>query len=82
MLDMQLGQVVFSKAGHDKGRAFVIISADNGFAMISDGETRLIEKPKKKKLKHLQPVNNVIDISGLHDFELKGFLKIYNNIRK
>ena len=78
MLDMQVGQIVFSKAGHDKNRAFVIVSVDNDFAEICDGETRLINKPKKKKMKHLQPVNKVINILDLHDFEVKKALKPYN----
>ena len=78
MLDMQDGQIVFSKAGRDKGRAFVIVSVDNDFAQICDGETRPLCKPKKKKKKHLQPVNNIINIMGLHDFEVKKALEPYN----
>lgn len=49
------GRVVVSMAGHDKGRAFVVIGwADEIHALIADGETRRVEAPKKKKIKHLR----------------------------
>lgn len=49
-----LGQLVYSKAGRDKGRAFLVVSlVGNSFAYLVDGEMRKVEKPKKKNLKHL-----------------------------
>jgi ribosomal protein L14E/L6E/L27E len=51
-----LGQVVISRAGRDVGRKFIVINVvDNIYVQISDGELRRIEKPKKKKIKHLEP---------------------------
>jgi ribosomal protein L14E/L6E/L27E len=49
-----IGRVVYSKAGRDSGRFFLIINViDYNYVNIADGELRKIEKLKKKKLKHL-----------------------------
>lgn len=58
MLDTQLelGQVVLATAGRDKGKAFIVInSIDVDFVLIANGVNRTIDKPKKKKIKHLDP---------------------------
>lgn len=53
-LELTLGQVVYSKAGRDAGRKFVIVGiADDEHVLIADGDLRKIENPKKKKFKHL-----------------------------
>jgi len=52
--EYQVGRVVLAKAGRDKGKAFIIIQRlDDEYVLIADGESRTIEKPKKKKIKHL-----------------------------
>ena len=49
-----IGTVCVSRAGHDKGRAFLIVGVyDENHVLLSDGETRKLPKPKKKKLSHL-----------------------------
>jgi len=52
-MDIRKADVVISQAGRDKGRLFYVFDIDEQFATIADGKVRLIEKPKKKKLKHL-----------------------------
>ena len=43
------GKVVYSKAGRDKGKCFVIIEViDEQYVYISDGRLRKIEKPKQE----------------------------------
>ena len=50
----ELGRVTFSKQGHDKKRAFVIVGlVDERYVLIADGDTRKFEHPKKKQCKHL-----------------------------
>ena len=50
-----LGRVVYSKCGRDQGRPFVIIKVVNErYVIVSDGDTRKIENPKMKNIKHLQ----------------------------
>ena len=49
-----IGRVCTSRAGHDKGRAFLIVGIfDDNHVLLSDGETRKLSRPKKKKLSHL-----------------------------
>ncbi len=49
-----IGRVVISKAGRDRGRAFLIVGiADDNHVYLADGETRKLAAPKRKKLKHL-----------------------------
>jgi len=53
---------VYSKAGRDEGKIFLITRLiDANYAYISDGDLRRIEKPKKKKIKHLVITKDVID---------------------
>ncbi len=45
--------IVFSLAGHDNGREYVVLKTDGSFAWLVDGKTRKLTNPKRKKLKHL-----------------------------
>lgn len=49
-----VGDIVYSKNGRDKEVYFVIMSIENEYAYISNGSSRKSDKPKKKKLKHLE----------------------------
>lgn len=56
--EAKAGTVVRSAAGHDKGGLFVVLDAiDDAFVWIADGKTRTVEKPKKKKRRHLRAAN-------------------------
>ncbi len=58
--DLVLGQIVKSKAGHDKGCVFFVVQVlDDEYVLIADGDRRKYDSPKKKKVKHLQPYNRV-----------------------
>lgn len=60
-MDLTLGQVVYSKAGRDKGKKFIVVDIiDELYVMISDGDLRRIESAKRKKLKHIQITGEVI----------------------
>lgn len=45
-----------SKAGHDKGKLYIIWKTEGEYVYLTDGRLRPMEKPKKKKLKHIQPI--------------------------
>lgn len=60
METLEVGQVVFSKCGRDRGRAFIVISLEEEYAYLADGDLRLLENPKRKKYKHIQRTNEVI----------------------
>ncbi len=54
MNEPAVGTVCTSRAGRDKGRAFLIVGvADENHVLLSDGETRKLVHPKKKKLMHV-----------------------------
>ena len=55
------GQIAFSRAGHDKGQAFIIAACDDRYVYICDGKHRLLENPKRKKLIHIALTNTVLD---------------------
>lgn len=59
------GRIVRSAAGHDKGDFFVVLSFDGVHAMICDGKHRMLQKPKKKKFKHLFLTKTVLDETSM-----------------
>ena len=52
-----IGNIVFSKCGHDKGKIFIVINQVNDYYYLVDGKYRLLDRPKKKKIKHVQFTN-------------------------
>jgi large subunit ribosomal protein L14e len=61
-LDTVIGRYVWSKAGRDKGKLFIIIDIiDDNHVLIADGSLRKINNPKKKKLKHLYVTEKMND---------------------
>ena len=61
-MELRKGMLAISKAGHDKGCWYVILNIEGNTAFLVNGENRSIDRPKGKKLKHLQPVNKVPEI--------------------
>lgn len=56
--DINIGQVVKSIQGRDKGRFFIVVEVvDKEYLLIVDGDIRKTDKPKKKKIKHLVKLN-------------------------
>ncbi len=63
---LKRGDLVVSLAGHDRGEAFVITEmVDDNYALVVNGESRKLEAPKKKKLKHVKVLNAQIDLESL-----------------
>lgn len=59
---VEIGQIVKSKRGRDMGKIFVVIEiVSEDYVLLSDGDTRKIKKPKKKKIKHLMVYNSKIN---------------------
>jgi ribosomal protein L14E/L6E/L27E len=59
--DYQIGQIVFSKCGRDKGKAFIVVSVEEDYVHLVDGKTRTLENPKKKKHKHTQRTKTIVE---------------------
>ena len=58
-MEYQIGQVVYSKSGHDKGDVQLIHSIKGEYLYLVDGKRRKLEKPKKKKKMHVQPTSYI-----------------------
>ena len=54
-MEIKAGSIVRSIAGRDKGDLFIVLSVEDEFVYLANGELRKVDRPKKKKLKHLQP---------------------------
>lgn len=86
-----IGKLVHSKSGRDKDRCFIIVGIiDDNYVYISDGDLRKIEKPKKKKIKHLVFDNIVaeeireliIDEKMISNSKIKKFLQVQDIIEE
>lgn len=81
-----IGQLATSKAGHDKNRLYVIVAQKDDDVYLCDGDLRPPDRPKKKRRKHIQPINDFVDekllsrlLSGekVYSEEIKSALKQY-----
>ncbi len=57
------GMTVMSTAGHDKGLLLCVIDCDGEWLYVADGRTRKVQKPKRKKPKHIE-LKNIAAYSG------------------
>ena len=56
MSEIYVSDVVQSTAGRDQGQWFYVIEADPIYLMLANGKDRTLEKPKRKKRKHVTKV--------------------------
>lgn len=63
---LTIGEIVRSRAGRDRGRAFVVWQIlDAEYVLLVDGQLRTLERPKKKKRRHLLKASETrMDLSG------------------
>ena len=54
--DINISDVVMTTAGRDAGQWFYVIDADPVFLLLANGKDRTLEKPKRKKRKHVAKV--------------------------
>ena len=55
------GMFARSLAGHDKGKLYVISDVQEPYVFLVDGKIRTANRPKKKKLIHVQPDYEMTD---------------------
>lgn len=53
-----IGELATSKAGHDKDRLYMIVGEEGECVYLCDGRLRGVERPKKKKKKHIQIIHS------------------------
>ena len=54
--DIIIADVVISTAGRDQGKLFYVIGTDPVYLSLANGKDRTLEKPKRKKRKHIKKV--------------------------
>ena len=54
--EINISDVVVSTAGRDQGKLFYVIGTDPVYLTLANGKDRTLEKPKRKKRKHIQKV--------------------------
>ena len=81
---VEAGRLAVSKSGRDMGRTFMIKEVlDEQYVLIANGDLRKLNKPKKKKVKHLElmPVvltnirEKLVQDKKVFDAELRSAIK-------
>ena len=54
--DLMISDVVLSTTGRDKGNIFYVIGIEGDFLYLANGKDRTLDRPKRKKQKHVQKV--------------------------
>ena len=54
--DIHISDVVVSTAGRDQGEWFYVIAEDQTYLFLANGKDRPLDKPKRKKRKHVEKV--------------------------
>lgn len=84
---MELGQIVFSKAGRDSGKYYCVVEIiDENTVKIADGNLRHIKSAKLKNVKHLKTNGDILEkiseklknSQQVFDAELFSALRLYN----
>lgn len=74
----EIGMLAKSKAGHDAGHVYVILEVDDAYVYLVDGSVRTINRPKKKKKKHVQIMNEKHELTDIDDVGIKRILKLFD----
>ena len=83
---ISIGHIVRAAAGRDAERYFIVVGEENtDYVFSADGKTRPIEKPKRKKWKHLREVGfsgtetiGLVSSGELTNKELRRLLMPFN----
>lgn len=78
MSGYRAGMLARSIAGHDKDNVYVITNVEDAYIYLVDGNIRPLNKPKKKKEKHVQIIKKEYDISNADDIKIRRILKEWN----
>lgn len=76
-MDIRVGRVVISAAGHDSGRFMLVTRAEEGYVYVADGKERKLSSPKKKNIRHVRATSGSIEPEGLTDKRLRQTLSAF-----
>lgn len=89
MRQYEIGMLVRSKSGHDHGKVYVIMDMQAEYLFLVDGRIRTLNNPKKKKAKHVQRIDIVLDDivemkqnHTLIDEKIKRAIRLYEESHK
>lgn len=71
----KIGMLARAKAGHDLGEVYVIKDIDESYVYLTDGRLKPLDKPKKKKKKHVQLIGRRYNIETANDAAIRRILK-------
>ena len=54
MEEISISDIIVSTAGRDQGKLFYVIGTEGVYVLIANGKDRKLERPKRKKLKHVR----------------------------
>ena len=86
-----IGKVVLSKAGRDINHLYVVVrQIDNDYVLLANGDTKSIDMPKKKKIKHLiiledidkELLSSIKSCDKSTDLKIKRFLKVRGIVKE
>ncbi|MBQ3783899.1 MAG: KOW domain-containing RNA-binding protein [Lachnospiraceae bacterium] len=81
MEQMNIGDLVISEAGHDKGFFYIIVGIDREQKRVklADGVYKLVDKPKIKNIKHICFVEKKFDETvKITDLNVKRAIKLFS----
>lgn len=68
----EAGMLAWSRAGHDCGQLYVIAAVEGDCVFLTDGRLKPLEKPKKKKMKHIQVIRQIPEeLENMSDATIK-----------
>lgn len=75
------GMLAWSRAGHDKGKLYIVLRVEDDYVFLADGRLKRVESPKKKKQKHVQLIYQIpqelkkVDMESIKNEEIKYVIK-------
>ena len=54
MEEISISDIIVSTAGRDRDKLFYVIGTEGVYVLIANGKDRKLERPKRKKLKHIR----------------------------
>ena len=62
------GDIVISRAGRDEGKYYAVLAMESpDFVMLTDGDLRKLDRPKRKRIKHLKPTYQAISMETMQN---------------
>lgn len=69
------GRLVKSIAGHDKNTVLYVLEADGEYLMLADGRHRKVQKPKRKKQRHVLLINTAAYSGPVTNKSIHAFIR-------